>query len=227
MESVPATKRHRFGREVDHSSALAREVNTKKSGYWISGEADTAKVTQTDPLKFQASRSLACKSTRDVGFGGSRRDRGASMSKQARESRGREATDVIRTDEVVEADPSENPSSKRRETLPGLAFSDKQLAAVLADDGVRVAIAREGKVRARGEKETVPFRPRNYSISSAFNAGHFNGAVTAPSASGTARKATSILSSPLLRQKTTALPRTVRIAGEEASPGKNSTAEES
>lgn len=224
---VPAAQGHRFSREVNHSPGLTSDKSTKTSGYWVSCDGDTAKVTQTDLLRVHVTRALTRNSLRGARGSRGRKSRGVSMSHQARCTRRRDEEDVVMTDKQDESDTQASPPSKRREILPGLALSNEQLTALLADAGVRAAIARVGKNSTENEREKSSTVPSIKPLTGTSGAGAVDSTVATGPTSAGGLKGTGIRSAPVPPQRATTLLHQARTASAQSPDDNKSVGEES
>lgn len=133
----------------------------------------------------------------------------------------REDKDVVMTDRQNEPE-SDGPPPKRCEILPGLALLDDQLAASLADEGVRAANGRAGKAMARDERDELPSIPRKSNGSSVSGAGPIQGAAMVAPASVKAASVKSIHSAPVALQSITTLPSAAKTRTEKSTPDNQS-----
>lgn len=136
-------------------------------------------------------------------------------------NRPREEKDVIMTDKQDEPE-SDGPLCTRREIVSGLTISDEQLVALLADEGVREAIARAGKATARDERKELPSVRRKSNGSADVEAGPIQGAAMVTPAFLKAARVTGIRSEPASRQSNTTLPFAAKKPGEKLTPDNQS-----
>lgn len=115
----------------------------------------------------------------------------------------RDEEDVVLRDKQDESE-SDGPPSKRREVLLVLTLLDEQLAALLIDEGVRVAIARAGKATAREERKELLSVPRKSNGSFISTAGPIQGAPMIVTVSIKAAVVTGIRTAPAPLQSPTA-----------------------
>lgn len=113
-------------------------------------------------------------------------------------NRPREEKDVLMTDKHDEPE-SDDPLCTRREIVSGLTISDEQLVALLADEGVREAIARAGKATARDERKELPSARRKSNGSADVEAGPIQGAAMVIPAFLKAARVTGVRSEPVSR----------------------------
>lgn len=116
-----------------------------------------------------------------------------------------QCTTVIVTDNQDKFDVSAGLSSRRREILPGLVLCNEKLTAMLADEGVRTAIARAGKGSTCDWWDELLTVNSIKPLGGTSGAGAVEGTVATASTSAKGLKGTRICSTPVPPQNATTL----------------------